>query len=162
MNDSTFTAPLNLRRYLRHVDARADFVPFVNVMLLGLFYALCNSQFLLPPGIPINLPRDLAGSLNAEPVDAVVTVLPPLPGDDTAEGMVLFGGDLMRVGALQDALTAYLSKRNIERPVLLLKMDARASLSQLVKISESARASGFTSMQIAAEELTAESGVFAK
>jgi biopolymer transport protein ExbD len=162
MDEVSYTSPLHLRKYLRAVDTRLDPVPFINVMLLGLFFALCNSQFLLPPGIPINLPRGVQGGLVPEPVAAVVTVLPPLPGDETAEGMVLFGGDLIRQGALEEALAGFLKTHPSKNPVLLLKMDARASLSQLVKISEAARTSGFTSMQIAAEELTTESGVFEK
>lgn len=159
MTEESFTAPLNLRRYLRNVDTRLDPVPFINVLLLGLFFAICNSHFLLPPGIPINLPTDSSGGLVPEPVTAVVTVMPPLPGDESNEGMVLFSGSLIRQSALEDSLKAYLKKHPSDNPILLLKMDARASLSQLVKISEAARASGFISMQIAAEELTSESGV---
>jgi biopolymer transport protein ExbD len=162
MTEESYTAPLNLKRYLHSVDTRVDPVPFINVILLGLFFAICNSKFLLPPGIPINLPTDRSGGLVPEPVAAVVTVMPPLPGDETNEGMVLFGGSLIRQSVLEDSLKAYLKTHPTERPVLLLKMDARASLSQLVKISEAARASGFVSMQIAAEELTTESGVLDK
>ena len=162
MEQVSFTSPLNLRRYLRRIDARPDAIPFVNVILLGIFFALCNSQFLLPPGIPISLPRDTSGSLVPEPVAAVVTVMPPLSGDESAEGMVLFGGDLIRQTELQDQLAAFLKKHPAKDPVLLLKMDARASLAQLVQISEIARASGFSTMQIASEELTAEKGVLGK
>ncbi len=162
MKAEKLTAPLNLRRYLRKVDTRLDPVPYVNVLLLGLFFALFDSQFLLPPGIPISLPRTVQGGLVPEPVAAVVTVLPPASGDASGEGMVMIGGDLIREGALEEVLRAFLKTHPADNPVLLLKMDARASLSQLVRISEAARASGFVSMQIAAEELTKESGVFEK
>lgn len=163
MNNPSVTAPLNLRQYLRRMDTRLDPVPFVNLLLLGLFFALCNSQFLLPPGIPINLPAERMGGLVPEPVAAVVTVLPPASGDQGGTGMVLFGGDLIRQEALEDALASFLKEHPSEHPILLLKMDARASLAQLVSISEAARRSGFSSMQIAAEELGEEgSGGFEK
>lgn len=162
MNDETLTSPLQLRRYLRKADTRLDPVPYVNVLLLGLFFALFNSQFLLPPGIPISLPTAGQGGLVPEPVAAVVTVLPPASGDESGEGMVMIGGDIIRQSALEDVLREFLKNHPADHPILLLKMDARASLSQLVRISEAARASGFVSMQIAAEELTRESGVFGK
>jgi hypothetical protein len=36
--------------------------------------------------------------------------------------------------------------------VLLVKMDRRSSLAQLAAVAEAARASGFTALQIAADE----------
>ncbi|HNX05332.1 MAG TPA: hypothetical protein PKI32_07500, partial [Opitutales bacterium] len=107
-------------------------------------------------------PTASRGGLVPEPVAAVVTVLPPASGDESGEGMVMIGGDLIRQSALEEVLRAFLKAHPSDRPILLLKMDARASLSQLVSISEAARASGFTSMQIAAEELTREGGIFEK
>lgn len=133
-----------------------DPVPFVNVMLLGLFFALFNSQFLLPPGIPIALPAEKSEYIVPERVSAVVTILPPMTGADASEGSVLFGGDVMKQGAVKQVLESFLKDHPSKDPVLLVKMDARASISQLVKVSDAARMSGFASVQIAAEELTGD------
>jgi len=162
MSDGTFTSPLNLRQYLRRRDDRVDPVPFLDVMLIGLFFSMFSSSFLLPPGIPIDLPREGSEILVSEPVAAVVTVLPPAPGDEAGEGMVLFGGDMIRQGALELSLREFLRVHPSGRPVLLLKMDSRASLSQLLRISQAARASGFSSVQIAAEEQNDDAGIFQK
>jgi|GEM_PF-1474500 len=163
MREGSFTAPLNLRQYMRLRDDRVDPVPFLDLMLTGLFFTLTSSSFLLPPGIPINLPRQGETMLVSEPVAAVLTVLPPAPGDDAGDGMVIFGGDLIRQEALEQSLVEFLRSHTVNNsPVLLVKMDSRASLSQLMRISSAARASGFSSVQIAAEEQNDETGIFEK
>jgi biopolymer transport protein ExbD len=154
MDEVSLTSPLGLRRYLAKDDTRIDPVPFLNVMLLGLFFALFNSQFLLPPGIPIALPVEKSEYIVPEHVNAVVTILPPLSGASASEGSVIFGGDVMKQDAVKQAFDSFLKDHPTKDPVLLVKMDARASIAQLVKVSDAARASGFTSVQIAAEELT--------
>lgn len=156
--EGTLTAPLNLRRYLRRQDDRMDSVPFVDLMLLGLFFSLTSSSFLLPPGVPINLPRNEGTAIVSEPVAAVVTVLPPAPGEDS--GLIIFGGDIIHQNALEEALREFLRVHPSGEPILLLKMDAKASISQLVSISSAARSSGFSAVQIAAEEQQSGTGLF--
>jgi biopolymer transport protein ExbD len=158
MDEISLTSPLGLKKYLRSDDTRIDPVPFVNVMLLGLFFALFNSQFLFPPGIPVALPVENADYIVPESVSAVVTILPPISGADVSEGMVIFGGDVMRQGAVKAAFETFLRDHPMKKPVLLVKMDARASVAQLVNVSDAARSSGFSSIQIAAEDLTDDGG----
>jgi biopolymer transport protein ExbD len=74
--------------------------------------------------------------------------------------VVLFGGDVISQNELELSLSEYLRTHPSEAPVLLVKMDARASLSQLVDISRAAKASGFASLQLAAERLGPEGDDF--
>ena len=151
MSEYSNTQPLGLKKYLREVDTRVDPVPFIDILVIGLFFALFNSHFLLPPGISIDLPREAAGNLTNEPVAAVVTVLPPVAAEG-GEGMVLFRGDLIRQESLESTLGAFLQEHEQDSPVLLIKMDSRASLAQLTAIADAARSAGFASVLVASEE----------
>ena len=73
----SLTAPLNLRQFLKAPPTGLDPVPVLDLLLIGLFFALFNSQFILPPGLTIELPQAGARELAGVPVTAVVTLLPP-------------------------------------------------------------------------------------
>ncbi len=152
-NVTSLTAPLNLRQFLKTPDTRIDPVPFLDLLLIGLFFGLFNSQFILPPGLTIDLPRSNASAVTGTPVTAVITLLPPAPSDTQSLGFVLFRGDIIRQESLEGALAGYLRRKGAdEQAVLLVKMDRRSSLAQLAAVAEAARASGFTALQIAADE----------
>jgi hypothetical protein len=89
-NVTSLTAPLNLRQFLKTPDTRIDPVPFLDLLLIGLFFGLFNSQFILPPGLTIDLPRSNASAVTGTPVTAVITLLPPAPSDTQSLGFVLF------------------------------------------------------------------------
>lgn len=150
----SLTSPLNLRQFLRPADSRLDPVPFLDLLLIGLFFALFNSQFILPQGLDIELPQAGREVVTGTPVAAVVTLLPPPPSESGALGLVLFEGDIIRQEQLRGALRQFLqaTRNRDDRAVLLVKMDRRASLAQLTAVAEAARAAGFTAVQIAAEE----------
>ncbi len=127
-----------------------DLVPLVDLMLIGLFFGIFHSQFLLPPGLTIELPQAPGQNLSPSPVAAVVTVL-PVPAEQGAR-LVLFRGDILPVDRLAPALESYLAERRLENPVLLVKIDRKADLDQLAAVANAARASGFVAVQVAAEQ----------
>lgn len=151
MSNPSLTAPLNLRQYLKVPPVGLDLVPLVDLLTIGLFFVLFNSQFLFPPGLNISLPQAERAEISGVPVAAVVTVLPRGDVGARGEGLVLFRGEILRVSQLKTALSAFLEKSPSEAPVLLVKLDRQARIEQLAEISEAARASGFEAVQIAAE-----------
>lgn len=151
MSSPSLTAPLNLRQFLRAPTVGLDLVPVLDLLTIGLFFALLNSQFLFPPGLNIALPQGEPSELSGTPVAAVVTVLPRGDVSARGEGLVLFRGEILRISQLQSALSDFLKKSPVEAPVLLVKLDRQARIEQLAEISEVARATGFQAVQIAAE-----------
>lgn len=143
------TRPLQLADTLRPPPRSMDTLFHVNVVLLGLFFALFGSRFVLSPGIELLQPdfalpesEEVGGS--AVSTMAVISVLGP--------NMVFTSEGRMSFGELGVWLPSQVARGGERNSRLLVRADARVSAEDIMKISDLATASGFTGVQLALEK----------
>ena len=138
------TSPLDLRRHLSEIDQRFDFVPFIDLILIGLFSVILGSRFVFAPGLDVELPKVDSEVLTVLPTAAVLTI--------RENKMILFEGDRVKIGGLEQNLGEYMTKKKFDKTILLVKSDQSVEVRILLEILDLARRSGFSRVQIAAEE----------
>lgn len=125
--------PLDLASRLRPEPRNFDWLFYVNILALVLFFALFGSAFVLAPGLSVRLPVAAGSNANAQPVTHFITVL----GDDqifTPHGVI----KLEQIGKwLAD------QARTTKAPVLLVRADSAVPVSTLGLISGTAKDVGF-------------------
>lgn len=141
------TRPLDLSSRLRPPPRGFEVLFFVNAGVIALFFVLFGSRFVLSPGLGVDfsipaLPQAIEG---AQPTDVVIAI----KGVDMA---FVEGAKVNFVGLRQ-----YLAARAKGRPGLRLLVQADAALTtrDLTEVYDMARAAGFASVQIAAEQAAA-------
>lgn len=142
------TRPLDLASRLRPPPRTMDGVFYANMALLGLFFALFGSRFVISPsieleGTPFSLPTGSRPSGAGMATTSVISVL----GPDmvfTAEGRMTYA-ELRRWLPTQVARGAEADSR------LLVRADARVAAQDLAQLSDLAREAGFSGVQLALE-----------
>jgi biopolymer transport protein ExbD len=145
------TRPLELASRLRAEPRSLDWLFFVNVGLLALFFALFGSRFVLAPGVPVGfrLPTVPKG-------EAALAV--------TTHRISVAGPNLMFVndGAInsQKDLEAWLEReaKKTKHPSLLILMSADVPNVVFVDISRAASRAGFEGVYLGTQEATAVGG----
>ncbi len=143
------TRPLDLASHLRPEPRSFDYLFYVNVGLIALFFSLAGSRFVLAPGLGVDfkipaMPGALAGAATTE---RVISVLP--------SGQI-FADGLLNMPQLEAWLKAEAKK--LKHPSLLVRASAGVPLSELADITSAARAAGFDRVVFAAEEPSTDTG----
>ena len=142
------TRPLQLSDRLRPPPRSMDALFYVNVVLLGLFFALFGSRFVLSPGIEVLQPDFAipASEGGGSPVStmAVISILGP--------NMVFTAEGRMSFGELAVWLPTQVGRGGEMDARLLVRADIRVSAEDVMKISDLATKSGFTGVQLALED----------
>ncbi len=122
---------------------------YVNVVLLGLFFALFGSRFVMSPGIELlrpefELPRSIDGAARqATPTMAVISVLGP--------NMVFTSEGRMSFNELAAWLPSQVARGAERESRLLVRADASVPASDLLRLSDIATGAGFTGVHLALE-----------
>lgn len=136
-------------RFMRsHPKDGIDMVPFLDLLLIGVFVSLNFSLFVSAPGIAVTLPNSPSFATTAAAPLAVLTI-------DRNE-LYFFEGQMLTAETLRDGLQRYLAQQlegpHGQRDVgLLLKSHRDLPSSVLIKTMDLANDLGFTSIHIAAE-----------
>lgn len=135
--------PLDLASKLRREPRNFDALYYVNVGLLGLFFVLLGSRFVLAPGLGVDfkmptMPGALSGAL---PADTVISVLP--------SGQI-FADGLRSKAQLSEWLKAEAKKS--KQPSLLVRASVGVPVEQLADIYSAAKDAGFQRIVFGAEE----------
>lgn len=138
------TRPFNFEAHLRRPTARLEVVPFINVCLILLFFALLHSRFVVAPGVSLALP-----TTKAEPMDAVATSRVLTVKEVQGGEMLIFEGRILKLESFEKALAGFTAGAPGE--VLLVRADRDVSVQLLVRVCELAERAGFQRVQIAAE-----------
>jgi biopolymer transport protein ExbD len=127
--------PLDLASRLRPPPHGTGALHYVNVGLLGLFFALFGSRFVLAPGLGVDfqLPQQSGAQAGAARASTVISVL--------RSGQIFTDGGLVDMGQLSAWLKARAGRD--PRPTLLIRASSEVSLSKLVEIEGVAHAAGF-------------------
>jgi biopolymer transport protein ExbD len=140
------TRPLDLAARLRPAPPSLDWLFFVNVALLGLFFALFGSPFVLAPGLGVDfqLPMVANAKADARPATHYITVV--------NAGQIFAGDGLRNMEQLREWLHA--QAKTAKQPSLLVLASRSVPVSVFMDIAGAARAEGF-SVQVAGTEPSA-------
>jgi biopolymer transport protein ExbD len=125
-----------------------DTLFYVNVVLLGLFFALFGSRFVMSPGIELlrpefALPQSGGGGGMAANTTAVISVLGP--------NMVFTDEGRMSFSELSVWLPTQVARGAEQESRLLVRADAQVPASDLLQLSDIATAAGFSGVHLALE-----------
>ena len=131
-----------------------DFVAWVNVAVIVLFFALLGSRFVLAPGVLVGsgierLTLPAASNLQLAPTASVVVSY-------RSDEVILFEGAIVKRTELQQKLEAYAKKHPGE--VLLLLADKHVSTQAVFELSMIAQSVGFAYVLMAGENPPATDG----
>ncbi len=147
------TRPLELESRLSPPPRDLDFVSWVNVAVIFLFFSLLGSRFVLAPGLLVGtgnenftLPKNGQPQL-ARTASVVVSY--------RRDNVILFEGAIVKKAELEGHLAAYAKKHPNE--VLLLIADKNVTLQAVSELSALAQSVGFSYVQTANEVQEAES-----
>jgi|APGre2960657468_1045069.scaffolds.fasta_scaffold237221_2 biopolymer transport protein ExbD len=137
------TRPLDLAARLRPEPRHFDWLFYVNAGLIGLFFALFGSPFVLAPGMPLNF--ELPAATGAEAAAAAPTSVVSV----TDSGQI-FADGLRTLEQLQDWLRE--EARKHREPVLVVRVGRAVPISLLAQIANAAVEAGFRRVLSAAVE----------
>lgn len=137
------TRPLDLSSRLRPPPRGIDWLCFVNVGLLALFFALFGSRFVLAPGLGVDfrLPAVAGANANARLATHVISVI--------NSGLIITHDGLSKMSELGGWLKAQAAKT--EAPLLLVRAGADVPTSVLADVASAARGAGFEMIWAAGE-----------
>jgi biopolymer transport protein ExbD len=138
------TQPLDLESHLRLAPRSLDVFFFADFALIGVFFLLLGSQFVLAPGMPMSLPSVEDSTRLAQTADVVVS----MRNDDG----ILFEGGLFPLKAFEVKLAEVVRVRGVV--TVLVRVDRQVTAQGLLDLCAAARKAGAKHVQIAAEEGT--------
>src|SRR5580704_6450692 len=136
--------PLDLATRLQPEPRNFDVLFYVNVGLLGLFFALFGSRFVLEPGLGVDfqLPTIAGAREGAIGTTSQISVL--------RSEQIFTDDGLLSLAKLPDWLKA--QARKSRHPALLIRASANVPVDDIYKIISMARSAGFGQEILAAEE----------
>lgn len=147
------TRPLELESRLSAPPRDFDFVAWVNVAVIVLFFSLLGSRFVLAPGLLFDAGNEGFELPRTDGLQYVGTasVVVSYRRDD----VILYEGAIIKLPELQERLTAYAKQHPGE--VLLLLADRHVTFQAVSELSAIARSAGFAYVQMANEPADASS-----
>ncbi|HTL68576.1 MAG TPA: biopolymer transporter ExbD [Lacunisphaera sp.] len=142
------TRPLDLEARLSPPPRDLDFVGWVNVGAIVLFFSLLGSRFVLTPGLEVGIRNDglvlPQGPVPVENLGAASVVL-----SYRRENVILFEGGIYSLAELQKQLAGY-AKRH-PGAIMLVQADREVSVQNVLDLIVMARGAGFANVMLAAE-----------
>lgn len=125
--------------------AKLSFWPFLDLCVIGMFFVLFSSKFVMAPGITLALPEVESPQVAISPIYEVITVT-----EVKGEEMIFFKDSKFDL----DSLEKFFIRRGgaTEGATLLVKADVAVSMRTLSSLSELAIRSGYVRVQLATEE----------
>jgi biopolymer transport protein ExbD len=152
------TKPLELESRLSPPPRDLDFVAWVNVVVIVLFFGLLGSRFILSPGVGVQigdarpvLDLPTAGSAASGATSASVVV------SYRRDNVILFEGGMYSLADLRKQLEGYV--RNNPSPVMLLRMDKQVTMQAFFDFTDMAKEVGFINVFVATESQHSDSGL---
>jgi biopolymer transport protein ExbD len=144
------TRPLELESRMSPPPRDLDFVAWVNVGVIVLFFGLFFSSFVLAPGLPVGvgeqgtvvLPSVGAASQGAGSASVVVSY--------RSDNVILFeGGMYLSLSELRKHMAGYTKQH--PGAVMLVRADRQVTVQAFADLCEMAREAGFANVLLAAE-----------
>ncbi|WP_438481476.1 ExbD/TolR family protein [Oleiharenicola lentus] len=144
------TRPLDFESRLSPPPRDLDFVAWVNVAVIVLFFALLGSRFILSPGVEMQLGGgksvlDLPSAGSAANGSAAASVVVTYRRDN----VILFEGAIYSLPDLQKRVRAY-AKAN-PGAVMLVRIDRQVTMQAFLDFAEMVKKEGFGRVVVASE-----------
>lgn len=147
------TKPFNLESRLKRPSAAFEFVPFIDACVIGLFFVLLSSRFVLATGFSLDLP-----TVEDLPRDAAATSRVLTLSESQGTAMLIFEGRVCTLESFARVTSDRSSE--FESEILLLRADRDVSLELLAQVWEMCIKAGFKRVLISAEpEAVSESAI---
>lgn len=133
--------------------AKLSFWPFLDLCVIGMFFVLFSSKFVMAPGLTLALPEVDSSQVAISAVYEVITI-----SEVKGEEMIFFQDSVLSLDSLR--------KRFAERggapagATLLVKADVDVTMATLSQLSELAIDSGYDRVQLATEDRAAAERAF--
>ncbi|MBD5782584.1 biopolymer transporter ExbD [Pelagicoccus sp. NFK12] len=133
--------------------AKLSFWPFLDLCVIGMFFVLFSSKFVMTPGITLALPEVESSQVAISPVYEVIAVT-----EVKGEEMIFFKDSKFDL----ESLEKHFDRRGApqEGATLLVKADVAVSMRTLSLLSELAIKAGYSKVQLATEERRSLGGAF--
>ncbi len=135
------TRPLGLQSHLRPPSSRINPIPLVDVVLIALFFSVVHSNYVLAPGLTINLPQGSEEVMAGLATSAFLTV--------QSENVLLFQERILKMDTLKPALAEHVRERGETN--LVIYIDRGVPVQTLVSVTEIAREAGVARVQVASQ-----------
>lgn len=125
--------------------AKLSFWPFLDLCVIGMFFVLFSSKFVMAPGLTLALPEVESSRVAVSAIDEVITV-----SEVKGEEMIFFKDRVLNL----ESLGKFFESRGEapEGTTLLVKADMAVSMRTLSLLSELAIEAGYSRVQLATEE----------
>lgn len=150
------TRPLDLRARLSAPPRDFDVVFWVNVGAIGLFFALLGSRFILAPGLPVGI--STSAELELPRLETATHATTSVVVSFRRDNMILFEGGIYELASFRAVLQRYAK----EHPgaSMLVRVDKQVSMQGFLELCDLARAAGFASVLVAADQAESTSPQF--
>ena len=131
-------------RFKRHIELehgleQIEIAPLINTVFLLLIFFLLTSNFVVQPGIKIDLPTALTGeALGPENITVIIS----------GENIVYFDSKVLDTGQLKNLINQAAKRKQ----AIQIKADRQASLGRIVEIWDICRNSGIGQISIATNQ----------
>ncbi len=131
-------------RFKRHMELehglkQIEITPLIDMVFQLLIFFLLTSNFIIQPGIKVNLPRAATSEVvQHQNVELVIS----------GENVIYFGGKVITIAELNKLLKQAAKKKE----AILIKSDKRASLGRVVEVWDMCRDLGVTQINIATNQ----------
>ena len=113
-----------------------DWVPFLDVLILVVFYYVLTSAFTLAPNIDVRIPKAvLSGMLKEDPAVIIIT----------AENVIYWQNTIVSIKDLRTLVSNQIK----EDSTILIKADRRASMGRIVDVWDLCKMIGIQRINIA-------------
>lgn len=135
-------SPLNISQKNPKPSFTLDTIPFLNIIVIGFFFCLLGSKFLMAPGLSVDLPYSPVSSIHNEPIHQVLTL--------KLHNQIFFQGKIYTLQTIEQALSTSLHNQLSSPSTLLIKMDKNISVEDLLRLCEIATSAGYAKVHVAA------------
>jgi biopolymer transport protein ExbD len=136
------SSPLSLKKHIKEHKEWFDWIPYLDLCIIGLFFTINSPLLTIPSGVGIDLPSTKTQSYANLPAVAVLTI--------KNNSMILFQGEKLTLEELEVKLEKFLKNKNTKNGILLLRAHYNVTVQELLNICDLARRAGLN-IQIATE-----------
>lgn len=151
VQDVSLAEPFAFKGRLQALDARMDFIPVLDLIVIAMLFSLLFTRFVSLPGVRVDLPVMEMKMQHSPQSVAVLTI-----GN---RGMLFFNGAVYEARTIRGGFDSYMAASNVAHPILLIKADSTMELQEFLRLCESAKEVGFAQVHLAGKSMEPEAGL---